>query len=227
VAALTPRRRGFDRLAGLYRWLEWLAFGRTLERARFSFLEELRDCRSILLLGEGDGRCLARLVRIAPQAQIHCVDASGAMLARAAARLAGASRDIGAAGPRVTFEHGDILTTPLASNRYDGVATFFFLDCFTPSQVDAIVADVRRSLTPDARWLFADFALPAGGFARWRARVCLAGMYAFFRWQTGLAATQLPPSEDALRRHGWHPIAEHTFRGGFVRSAVYQPARTE
>ena len=60
----------FDRLAGIYRLLEFLAFGRDLERARFRLLETLAECHSVLVLGEGDGRCLARLARVAPEARI-------------------------------------------------------------------------------------------------------------------------------------------------------------
>jgi ubiquinone/menaquinone biosynthesis C-methylase UbiE len=77
----------FDRLARIYRALEFVAFGRDLERARYCFLDQLASCRDILVLGEGDGRCLARLVHVAPAARIHCVDASAAMLACAARRL--------------------------------------------------------------------------------------------------------------------------------------------
>ena len=92
----------FDRLAGIYRGLERLAFGRDLERARFCWLERLSACRSMLILGEGDGRCLERLVRVAPVAHIHCVDASAAMLTRAARRIAGTEAE-----SRVRFEQAD------------------------------------------------------------------------------------------------------------------------
>src|SRR5690349_4974913 len=126
MAARTPGSGSFDRLARIYQPLERLAFGRDLERARFCFLDELRDCRSILLLGEGDGRSLARLTRLAPRAEFHCIDGSARMLRRAAARLDEAP-DV---SRRVRFEQADILNTPLEAERYDGITTFFFLDCF-------------------------------------------------------------------------------------------------
>jgi ubiquinone/menaquinone biosynthesis C-methylase UbiE len=217
MAALTTRPANFDRLAPVYRILELLAFGRDLERARFCFLDRLRDCRSILVLGEGDGRCVARLARIAPSAEIHCLDASAAMLARAAARVSKSAADT-----RMTFEHADVLARHFEPERYDAVVTFFFLDCFTPKQVAAIVARVRVGLRPGAPWLFADFAVPARGIARWRARTGLAILYAFFRWQTGLAARCLPPSDDILRQHGFQLVVERGFQRGFVRSAMFR-----
>ena len=207
----------FDPLARGYRALEFLAFGRALERARFCLLDRLTGCRDLLVLGEGDGRCLARLVQVAPAARIHCIDASAAMLARAEARLAG-----NAARARVTFECADILSVSLPPARYDAVTTLFFLDCFTVDQVTALVARVRPSLQPDARWLFADFALPPGGWGRLRARAWLALLYAFFRWQTGLAVRALPPSEEILRGAGFRLEAAREFQRGLVRSALFR-----
>jgi ubiquinone/menaquinone biosynthesis C-methylase UbiE len=206
----------FDRLAGGYRALEFLAFGRDLERARLAYVDRLAGCRDILVLGEGDGRYLARLVQVAPAARIRCVDASAAMLARASARLAGTQ-----ARDRVTFEHADAFSIELAPERYDAVVTLFFLDCFPADRVAALIARVRAGLRPGARWAWADFAVPARGWARWRARATLAVLYAFFRWQTGLAARELPPAEEMLERAGFRREASREFQGGLLRSALF------
>jgi ubiquinone/menaquinone biosynthesis C-methylase UbiE len=206
----------FDRLAGGYRALEFLAFGRDLERARTAYVERLAGCREILVLGEGDGRYLARLVQVAPAARIHCVDASAAMLARACARLSRTP-----ARERVTFERADAFSLRLAPGRYDAVATLFFLDCFPADHVATLIDRVRAGLRPDALWAWADFAVPPRGWARWRARATLAVLYAFFRWQTGLAARELPPAEELLQRAGFRPVAEREFQGGLLRSALF------
>lgn len=208
--------RNFDHLAGIYRALERAAFGRDLERARFAWLDRLRECRSILLLGEGDGRALARLVGLAPNARIHYVDASPAMRARAERRP-----EIRAAAGRVTFETADALNCPFPPAAYDAVATLFFLDCFAPAHVAALVARVGPALRPGARWLFADFVLPPRGWARLRGRLWLGILYAFFRLTTGLEATALPPSEEILAAAGWAPRECREFQGGLLRSAVY------
>ncbi len=205
----------FNSLARIYAWLEYTAFGRELERARFCFLDKLRACHDILLLGEGDGRCLARLAQIAPQARLHCVDASQAMLHRAAARLDAPTRS------RVTFTCADAPTWTPPAASYDAVVTLFFLDCFSPETVAALVARMQPALRPGAKWLFADFILPASGLARWRAQVWLRVMYFFFRWQTGLAVNALPPSEAILQSAGWKPQATRDFHGVFVRSVLF------
>ncbi len=208
--------RSFDRLARVYRFLEFLAFGSTLEQARFCLLEEIKDRRAILVLGEGDGRCLARLVRLAPEAQITCVDFSAAMLARAAAGIAPADR------ARISFHRADVLVAPLPAGSYDAAVTLFFLDCFTPAQAAELVGRISASLRPDALWLWADFQLPAGGPVRWRAQVWLKILYAFFRWQTGLPARELPPAEALITVAGFAPAAHRDFSGGLLRSVVFR-----
>jgi hypothetical protein len=121
------------------------------------------------------------------------------------------------------------LSTSFAPATYDAVVTLFFLDCFTADQVAAIVARVTPALSAGSPWLFADFAVPAGRLASWRARIWLRVLYLFFRWQTGLAARSLPPSEPLLRARGFQCREEQDFDRGFVRSAVYRipsPATT-
>lgn len=211
------RPASFDRLAQHYRALEFLAFGRDLERTRFRHLESLRHCRRILVLGEGDGRCLARLVQVAPEAHIHCLDLSAGMLARAAARLAGTP-----AAERVTFEQADILASGPLPAGFDAVTTVFFLDCFTAEQVEGIVARVQAALLPESLWLFADFALPPRGFARLRARAWLAMLYTFFRWQTGLPARELPPSESLIEQAGFTLETANELQHGLLRTAVFR-----
>ncbi len=209
--------RSFDRLTGIYRALEYIAFGRDLERARFAHLDALRDSRSILVLGEGDGRCLQRLIQNAPQARIVCLDISPAMLARAAIRIKGTE----AAG-RVEFRQADLLCTELPPKRYDAVVTFFFLDCFTGEQAEKIMRQIQGSLQPEAIWLWADFALPPRGVARWRARAWLGLLYTFFRWQTNLDARALPPVERLFDSLEWKPAMQRSFQHGLVRSAVFR-----
>jgi ubiquinone/menaquinone biosynthesis C-methylase UbiE len=206
----------FDPLARVYHALEILAFGGDLARARFQFLDQLAGRRSILILGEGDGRCLARLLPLAPAARIHCVDASPAMLARAAARIAGQP-----GRERVTWECADALAVNLPAAHYDAVITLFFLDCFDSGPAAGLVTRIQAALQPGAVWLFADFVLPERGLARLRARVWLTVLYAFFRWSTGLRTRELPPSESLILTAGFRRQSVVDFQHGLLRSALF------
>ncbi len=211
--------RNFDRMARIYPALEWIAFGRDLERARFAWLDRLRGRRNLLLIGEGDGRALARLASLVPEARLHYVDARAGWAARAARRLAADPHPA-----RAIFQCADALTCDLVPATYDAVTTLFFLDCFTTPQVEELVTRISASLQPGALWLFADFVLPERGLPRLRARAWLKLLYLFFRWRTGIAATALPPSEAVLVQAGWRPTASRDFQQGLLRSAVYERA---
>jgi ubiquinone/menaquinone biosynthesis C-methylase UbiE len=220
---VTAPPANFDRLAGVYRLIEFAAFGRDLERARFCLLERLADSRDILVLGEGDGRCVARLAEIAPEARIHCIDASQAMIARAMGRLKRRPGNFDANGSwakRVTFERADIFSAALTWNGYDAVVTLFFLDCFSTENVRVLIDRIQPSLRRGACWLFADFTVPHRGWSRLQARAWLAVLYAFFRWQTGLHAKELPDSELLLAGAGWRASEERTARRGLLRSVL-------
>lgn len=210
------KARSFDRLAGVYHALEWIAFGRGLERARFCHIESLQACHRVLILGEGDGRYLARLLRRFPKLRIECLDGSRAMLARAEAGLTEVERR------QVVFRHGDARTAEFGAVEFDAVVTLFFLDCFSEAEVAGLVERVGRALRPEARWMWADFALPERGWRRWRAALWVSGLYGFFRWRTELNVRCLPPSESLLREAGWCLREQRSWQAGLLRSAVYE-----
>ena len=213
---ISSHKSGFDRLAGIYKTLEFIAFGRSLEKARFEFLSRLATARSILILGEGDGRCLAQLIPLAPHARIHVLDISQGMLDRAAARIAHTD-----AAQRVTFERADLLTHPLPVASYDAVLTFFFLDCFTAGEAAGLVRKIATALKPGADWLYADFHLPARGLARLYSRCWLAVLYFFFQWQTKLSARELPPAEALIINAGFRRRADKNYQFGLVRAVLF------
>ena len=206
----------FDRLAAIYAWLEYLAFGRALEAARFWHLEYLAGCSRVLVLGEGDGRFLNRLLKMYPTLRVDCVDASGAMLARARQRLASEAL------ARVNFRQEDALLAAFGKGEYDAVVTLFFLDCFSPEEVSGLVDRIKPALRKNPRWFWTDFVLPNRGWRRWRAQLWLQGMYFFFRTQTTITARELPPSERVLSKAGFIRRAELTFQGEMVRSVVWE-----
>lgn len=211
---MKPSSGNYNRLARVYPALEYLAFGHDLERARFTLLPALAACQHVLIVGEGDGRFLQRLLRLNPHACVDCVDLSPAMLTRAHER---AGTDAG----RVRFQTGDIRQVGLTPNHYDAVVTCFVLDCFSAADCAAIVARIRAALKPNAWWLWSDFALPAAGLRRWRAQVWLAVLYAFFRWETGLAVRELPPAETLIAAQGFRPFATQGWQWGLLRSVVF------
>ena len=191
----------FDAVARGYRFVETLAFGRALQRARVAWLDEVREARSALVVGEGDGRFLEQLLRVVPGVQVQCVDASATMLELASARVH---------SDRVTWVQAD-LATYVPQQRYDLVVTHFVLDCFDGTTLPAIVARLADCLEPGGRWLLADFRIPSGRLRSLRARFWLFVMYGFFRLVAGLRVRTLVNPAPSLEASG-------LVRGNFVET---------
>ena len=208
----------FDLLAPHYRWMEAVLAGGKLQRCRTAFIEEVKDTRHALIVGEGNGRFLSALLRVNPSVRVLCVDGSARMLECARARL----HQQGLSTCNVEFVHADVTKWSPPRAGFDLIVTHFFLDCFRPEQLGEIVAQISRAAAPSARWLIADFSEPAHGFAHWRAHSILALMYCFFRIATGLPARWLTPPDSFLERHGFQLKARRHAEWGLLHSDVWR-----
>jgi|SRR5882672_11051965 len=208
----------FDLLAPHYRWLEWLLAGKKLQRCRTAFVHAIPKPRRVLMLGEGNGRCLVELLRAYPEARFTCVDASRRMLDRAQARV----RAHGLETERIEFIHADVSGWRQPAVKFDLLVTHFFLDCFRPDQLAQMVPRLAAAATPDARWLLADFREPASGIAKWRARGILRAMYFFFQRVTGLPASRLTPPDAFLQQSGFVLRERSFFEWGLLHSDLWQ-----
>jgi ubiquinone/menaquinone biosynthesis C-methylase UbiE len=210
----------FDLVAPHYRWLETIAFGNALQRARTCWIDTIARPKRTLIVGEGDGRFLCELVRAYPKIEVDCIDASEAMLQLARARL---HRMHPESFSRVQFIREDILKwTPRKS--YDLLVTHFFLDCFTGRELQAIVAKLASAAEAGAVWLIADFTIPRKRLAQAHARLWLRMMYAFFRATAGIAAKELIDPVPYLDGYGFTRASENLSRGSMLRSDAYVAA---
>lgn len=204
-----------DPIARWYRWLEYIGFGRALERRREAFLHDVADARRALVLGEGDGRFLARLVPEmfrTPGAAIDYIDLSARMLKLARER----------AGDRVNYIHGDALTLPLPPAEYDLIVTHFFLDCLDESEAAALVDRIAVAAAPNARWLISEFRAE-----NWWSRPVIAALYLFFRITTGLKTRRLIDHHLWLQQHGFTLEKSERSRAGLLVSELWRIARSK
>lgn len=205
----------FDRLAGIYRWMEWLSFGPCLARCRGAFLDRMTARRCALVIGDGDGRFSSRLVRANPDIEVDVVDASAAML-RALVRRAGG------AGARIRTQVADARRWKPASNRrYDLVVTHFFLDCLTTDEVRGLAAAVRSGLRPGTLWVVSEFAVPDRGFGRLAAGPLVWALYRAFGVLTGLRVRRLPDYRAAFEEAGLRLIGRREFLCGLLVSELW------
>ncbi len=204
----------FDVLAPHYTWLEAVLAGRRLQRARTAWLEQLTGCGEILIAGVGHGHFLRRCARRFPQARFTSVDASAAMLARAEIH----ARRAGIEPGRARFIHATLPDWRPERRAFDAVVTHFFLDCFPPDELADVVEALAAGAGGAAVWLLSDFAIPARGIARQRARAIHALMYGCFRRVTKLRAHRLTEPDPLLAGHGFTLLGRRTSEWGLLRA---------
>ncbi len=202
----------FDPVARWYCWLEYAAFGRALERCRFALLPALEDAQRVLILGEGDGRFLKKLLSINATARIDVIEASAGMMKLARGRLSNEE------ARRVKFHLADARNWDFPEAEYDAIVTCFFLDCFTPKTLADLMPRITASAKPGACWLLSEFEAPSTA----RSRVWLALMHAFFRVATNLEASQLSPFAELIAESGWENTCRVTFAGGLMSSGIWR-----
>lgn len=204
----------FDRLAPHYGWMERVLAGRLLQRCRTAWIDRLTGCASLLIAGVGHGRLLHAVLPRHPALRVVCVDASAGMLHEAEKRARRARLDL----RRVEFVHARLPAWRPSSGVFDAIATPFFLDCFAPPQLDAVIAALAEGAASRAVWLVSDFAVPPRGWARQRARAVHALMYAFFRATVRLPARRLTPADRLLAAHGFVLGGRRTFNHGLLQA---------
>ena len=213
-------RPGFDVLAPHYSWMEKILAGPRLQRCRTTWLGELAGSRHILIAGLGHGPVLRALLARNPHAHVTCVDASAGMLAAAQQRAQRAGLDM----TRLSFLHAALPDWRPSAGRYDAIVTNFFLDCFSPDELRAVVAVLAGAATSDARWVVSDFTVPPRGLARLRARLVHALMYAFFKIITGLRATRVTAPDRLLAAQGFALAGRRTSEWGLLQADLWRRA---
>jgi hypothetical protein len=215
---MPQRPPNFDRVARIYRWAEYLSLGPLLVRTRNHFLPQLTHSRRALVLGDGDGRFLARLLAQNPSLHALAIDTSAAMLQLLTACC---RRTAPRAQERLrTLKASALHVTPAKDT--DLIVTHFFLDCLPQSDVDALAARLATQIAPGTLWLLSDFAIPAAPLLRPLAALYIRSLYLAFRLLTGLRTTRLPDAQAALIAAGFRRIARHQLLFGLLYTELWQ-----
>jgi ubiquinone/menaquinone biosynthesis C-methylase UbiE len=207
----------FNSIARSYRWLEYFTLGRALERCRLHYLPRLLDRRHALVLGDGDGRFLARLIAVNPTLRAIAVDTSSTMLELLQRRCETA---VFSARTRLRTCNYSALEHA-TSSKTDLVVAHFFFDCLTQSELDTLIVRIAKHVRPGALWLISDFRIPSGPM-RLPARILVRSLYLAFRVLTGLRTTHLPDHATPLTQAGLTRIAHHHSLAGLLTTELWQ-----
>jgi ubiquinone/menaquinone biosynthesis C-methylase UbiE len=208
-----------DRLASSYRWIEYLRYGRALERCRTTMLAEIADARNALVIGDGDGRFSTAFLLHNKSVEIDSIDLSGKMIELARRRI---SRSAPENMRRIQLQQDDIRTAAPGGSSYDVIATHFFFDVFSTAELKGIIDRVSRWTAPHAFWVVSEFDLPPPGWHRAKARFWLRVMYAFFRLAANLRNQRLPAWRSLLCEAGFVPRKQVRYDNGFIVAELWQ-----
>ncbi|MFZ1939697.1 MAG: class I SAM-dependent methyltransferase [Terracidiphilus sp.] len=214
----------FDSLAHVYRWMELFTFGPYLARCRTAYLPDCASRRRALILGDGDGRFTAELLRTNPTIEVDAVDASPAML-KALLRRVAHNRG------RVRVRCADIRDwqppDPSSNLRYDLIVTHFFLDCLRTEEVRSLAATLRTATADDAIWIVSEFSIPEHGPGRWAAAALVSFLYRAFGLLTGLSVRTLPDHASALGDAGFALKRRRTRLHNLLISEIWSPSAAD
>jgi SAM-dependent methyltransferase len=208
------RRANFDPIARHYRLLEYLTLGPLLQRTRTHFLPHLLGRKRALVLGDGDGRFLARLLRANPNIKADAIDTSATMLKLLRQRCESITTT------RLRTHHHNALEHAPSTNT-DLIVTHFFLDCLTQPELDQLVSRLVGHTRPDTLWILSDFRIPTG-LLQLPAKLYIRTLYLAFRLFTGLRITHLPDHETPLRRAGLTRTQQHLSLFGLLTTEIWQ-----
>ncbi len=207
----------FSPVARVYRLLETIVFGRSLQRRRCAFLSEVAGATRILILGEGDGRFAAEYARLNRRSHLQIVDISPGMQRVGQERL----RRAGLSSGRIEWTIADARTVRF-DGPYDLVVTHFFLDCFGASELKLLIPRVVHCMTAGGRWLISEFQLPERGLWRLPAKALVWTMYKFFGHFANLQTQRLPRYAPLLQVNGLRREKRQTAGGGLLVSELWR-----
>lgn len=202
------QRPGFDRVASLYPLLERLVYAHRLSAARHAFLPALSRRANCLLLGEGNGRFLRRLLEQSPHTTATVVEISPRMIDCAQKSLPPSCRQ------RVNWLEASALDIRLPVESFDAVITHYFFDLFPPAGQRQILQNTLPALKLGGVWQDSEF-LSGGNTVvtalRNRARLALA--YRFLGLLCDFPARTLHCPGTLFQAHGLTLKSETTHHG--------------
>lgn len=198
--------------------MEYITFGRALERCRYYFLPAIYGARRVLSLGEGDGRFVTEFLQVNRTAHVEVVEESARMiqLTKERVRNIGLEKQLRAIAMDVRDFEPD-------AGEYDLVVTHFFLDCLQEDEIVDLLERLRPYLSADCQWLVSEFS---AGRSVWRKSL-IAGLYFVFRVSTHLQVRTLPEYARWLQRSGFELEKRQVFLGRLIYGELWKRRSSE
>jgi len=177
----------FDRLAGFYRYLEYMSFWTLLQKGRRHLFGLVLPYKAkILVIGEGDGRFVAYAHKLRPDLDWIIIESSGKMIAEAKKRIQ--SR-------KISYLQADFLNFEDRDGTcFDAVFCPYFFSCLAQENFEKAMFSISKILKSGGILRMVDFRDPRSmdGIGQFLQSCVLKVLYLFFRKTAQLEANRLP-----------------------------------
>lgn len=199
----------FDFIAPYYDSLSRFIFGKTLEKAKTTLFDEIKDGSKVLVVGGGTGESIKGLVSSNYHLQIDFVEASEKMISKARNGLKNFSN--------VNFYHTQI--EQFEGTSYDVIITEFFFDLFEEKKVKKLINILGCKLNKKGKWIDTDFRKPIN----LRQVLVLKAMYIFFKITASISSNYLVDTNPIIKKAGYIIKREIKFSSNFISSRLILP----
>ena len=192
------QKQSYDRLAKHYDFLSRLVFFKSQVRAQTKQLIYIKNCKSLLIVGDGTGWILKDLNVFTKTINITFVETSAKMIELA--------KKVNT-HHQIEFIHQDIeeYNTTL---KFDSVLTPFLFDNFDESKAKNVFVHINRMLLEKAFWLYTDFRLDG----KWWKILLLKSMHLFFSLMKVVKVNALPKMENVFLAKDYKIRNENYYR---------------
>jgi len=203
----------YDLIAPYYDKLASVVFGNQLVLAQNYFLSALGNPKRILVFGGGTGHMLVPMLQLYPNACIHFIESSSAMITKAKSKVIGVTKSI-------YFICGTEQDLVDKANTYDVILTPFVLDVFETKYLANVFSLLLESLSPGGRWIQTDFNVNHHSSIWKQALLWL--MYRFFKVVAGQHNQKLPDFRQYFDNSHLRILDQKEFYHQMVTAVLYE-----
>ncbi len=208
-------QNNYDTIAPIYDRLATLVFGSSIYKAKLNFLHCLPQGGNILIIGGGSGQTIQPILRHTNNTTIYFIEKSRVMIENARKNIPTNLTE------RVKFINGTEKSIPDQA-FFNAIITNFFLDQFTPHQLDGLISELHKKLLPRGQWLYVDFVLSKNNVHYWWQAQLVWLMHLFFKIVTDLENDKLVDISPYLIRQQLVLRKEKQFYSGLISARVYE-----